>query len=82
MDFDDESINLVQTCGLCETICDQADIAEHECLQGYTQYITDPDTLYFYPLLDDGVTVIKNRVSNTNKKQTVTTQLHKKNTNN
>lgn len=42
---------LVQTCGLCEIICDKQDVPQHSCLEGYTQYITDPDTLYFYPLL-------------------------------
>ncbi|KYQ47656.1 hypothetical protein ALC60_13412, partial [Trachymyrmex zeteki] len=76
----DESLNLVQTCGLCEMICEQADIGKHACLKGYTQYITEPDTLYFYPLLDDGVTAVKNKVSNINKKQIVTRQSYKKNT--
>ncbi|XP_011056194.1 PREDICTED: uncharacterized protein LOC105147105 [Acromyrmex echinatior] len=80
MDSDNESLNLVQTCGLCEMICEQADIGKHACLKGYTQYITEPDTLYFYPLLDDGVTVIKSRVSSIDKKQIITVQLRKKNT--
>jgi len=41
-------------------ICEQADIGKHACLKGYTQYITEPDTLYFYPLLGklDPITVI------------------------
>ncbi|XP_018354310.1 PREDICTED: uncharacterized protein LOC108755666 [Trachymyrmex septentrionalis] len=80
MDSDNESLNLVQTCGLCEMICEQAEIGKHACLKGYTQYITEPDTLYFYPLLDDGVTVIKSRVSSIDKKQIITVQLPKKNT--
>ncbi|KYN06217.1 hypothetical protein ALC62_02809, partial [Cyphomyrmex costatus] len=48
----------VQTCGLCETICDEDEVPTHECLQGYSNFITD-DNLYFYPLLEDGKTIVK-----------------------
>ncbi|XP_071649498.1 uncharacterized protein [Temnothorax longispinosus] len=44
----------VQTCGLCETICDADYINQHECLQGYPNYYTDPNTYYFYPMCEDG----------------------------
>lgn len=45
-----EDCELVQTCGVCEEICDQKDIKTHGCLEGYNSYTVDPNTLYFYPL--------------------------------
>lgn len=50
---------LVQTCGVCEKICDQKDINTHGCLEGYNSYTVDPNTLYFYPLADDGITIVR-----------------------
>ncbi|KYN07826.1 hypothetical protein ALC62_01199, partial [Cyphomyrmex costatus] len=50
--------NYVQTCGLCETICNLNNVATHDCLRGYFNYTTD-ENLYFYPLLDDGVTIVR-----------------------
>jgi len=40
----------VQTCGVCEKICNLADVSNHECLKGY-EYFVDDETRYFYPLL-------------------------------
>ncbi|XP_071577207.1 uncharacterized protein [Temnothorax nylanderi] len=57
MEHDD--CELVQTCGVCEQICNQKDIAEHSCLEGYSSYAVDPNTLYFYPLADDGTTIVR-----------------------
>ncbi|XP_018407148.1 PREDICTED: uncharacterized protein LOC108783153 [Cyphomyrmex costatus] len=54
----DNKMYCVQTCGLCETICDEDEVPTHECLQGYSNFITD-DNLYFYPLLEDGKTIVK-----------------------
>lgn len=45
-----QSESYVQTCGLCETICNEDEISTHECLEGYDNYITDKN-LYFYSLL-------------------------------
>ncbi|XP_028046932.2 uncharacterized protein LOC114254575 [Monomorium pharaonis] len=48
----------VQTCGLCETICNEDEVSRHKCLEGYSNFITDKN-LYFYPVLDNGVTVVR-----------------------
>ncbi|XP_067207213.1 uncharacterized protein [Linepithema humile] len=50
---------LVQTCGMCEEIINQKDVITHGCLEGYSSYTVDPNTFYFYPLADDGVTIIR-----------------------
>ncbi|XP_067213961.1 uncharacterized protein [Linepithema humile] len=50
---------LVQTCGMCEEIINQKDIITHGCLEGYSSYTVDPNTFYFYPLADNGVTIIR-----------------------
>ncbi|TGZ53999.1 Uncharacterized protein DBV15_12250 [Temnothorax longispinosus] len=31
----------------------------HGCLEGYSSYAVDPNTLYFYPLADDGTTIVR-----------------------
>jgi len=41
---------MVQTCGVCETICYLTEISNHKCLEGYECYV-DEATRYFYPLL-------------------------------
>ncbi|KYN06576.1 hypothetical protein ALC62_02471, partial [Cyphomyrmex costatus] len=45
-----QNFEFVQTCGVCEQICNEANIKDHDCLHGYSSYIVDPKTLYFYPL--------------------------------
>ncbi|KYN05957.1 hypothetical protein ALC62_03103 [Cyphomyrmex costatus] len=49
---------MVQTCGVCETICNVADVSNHKCLEGYGCHI-DEATYYFYPLLEDGKTCLR-----------------------
>jgi len=41
---------MVQTCGVCETICYLTEISNHKCLEGYECNV-DEATRYFYPLL-------------------------------
>ncbi|XP_018401690.1 PREDICTED: uncharacterized protein LOC108778878 [Cyphomyrmex costatus] len=66
MEFGDENFEFVQTCGVCEQICNEANIKDHDCLDGYSSYIVNPKTLYFYPLADDGVTIVRrSNVNNT-----------------
>ncbi|XP_018374082.1 PREDICTED: uncharacterized protein LOC108768220 [Trachymyrmex cornetzi] len=54
MEFGDENYEFVQICGVCEQICNEPNIKDHDCLHGYSSYIVDPTTLYFYPLADQG----------------------------
>ncbi|XP_029176606.1 LOW QUALITY PROTEIN: uncharacterized protein LOC114944729 [Nylanderia fulva] len=54
----DIEMSRVQTCGLCEIICNEDEVPSHECLQGYSNFITD-NNLYFYPVLDDGETIVR-----------------------
>ncbi|XP_011883631.1 PREDICTED: uncharacterized protein LOC105570794 [Vollenhovia emeryi] len=55
---DQEQINVVYTCGCCEEICEAEEYLKHKCLEGYNQCWMEKSTNYFYPLLDDGVTII------------------------
>ncbi|XP_039302903.1 uncharacterized protein LOC120357150 isoform X2 [Solenopsis invicta] len=40
-------INIVATCGLCETICDMNEVGNHMCLQGFDKCHLDKNN-YFY----------------------------------
>ncbi|XP_077262616.1 uncharacterized protein LOC143897674 isoform X2 [Temnothorax americanus] len=55
---ENEEIAMVQTCGVCETICNVADVDGHACLEGFGCYV-DEATRYFYPLLNDGKTCLR-----------------------
>ncbi|KAJ8941106.1 hypothetical protein NQ318_019111 [Aromia moschata] len=54
MDLDE--IKVVYTCGLCEVIVDE--ITDHPCTEGYRHIYID-NNHYFYPVLDDGKTIIR-----------------------
>ncbi|XP_077260523.1 uncharacterized protein LOC143896501 [Temnothorax americanus] len=54
--MEEDDCRIVHTCGVCEEICD-GDFKNHPCLEGYNNYFIDENTLYFYPVLDDGVTI-------------------------
>ncbi|XP_077255201.1 uncharacterized protein LOC143893551 isoform X1 [Temnothorax americanus] len=51
-----EQIRVVYTCGLCEEICEK--IPGHPCLEGYTRLYIDQNH-YFYPMLDDGKSIVR-----------------------
>ncbi|XP_044021140.1 uncharacterized protein LOC122861044 [Aphidius gifuensis] len=46
------------TCGLCNGEFDKALINQHTCLQGYSQLWINQKNNFFYPLLDDNITVV------------------------
>ncbi|KAJ8954665.1 hypothetical protein NQ318_011355 [Aromia moschata] len=54
MDIDE--IKVVYTSGLCEVIVDE--ITDHPCTEGYGHIYID-NNHYFYPVLDDGKTIIR-----------------------
>ncbi|TGZ51407.1 Uncharacterized protein DBV15_12432, partial [Temnothorax longispinosus] len=54
-----DDYRIVHTCGVCEEICDGDDFKNHPCLEGYNNYFIDENTLYFYPVLEDGVTIVR-----------------------
>ncbi|KAJ8957430.1 hypothetical protein NQ318_004910, partial [Aromia moschata] len=49
-------ITVVYTCRLCEVIVDE--ITDHPCIEGYGHIYID-NNHYFYPVLDDGKTIIR-----------------------
>lgn len=55
MDFQ-EQIRIVYTCGMCEEICEE--IEGHHCIEGYNKMYIDGNN-YFYPMLDDGKTIVR-----------------------
>ncbi|XP_015189953.1 PREDICTED: uncharacterized protein LOC107073768, partial [Polistes dominula] len=48
-------MRVVFTWGICETICDE--YLNHECLKNYSDVHIDEN--YFFPLLDDKVTIVR-----------------------
>ncbi|KAJ8949477.1 hypothetical protein NQ318_005944 [Aromia moschata] len=51
-----DEIKVVYTCGQCEVIVDE--IMDHPCIEGYGHIYVD-NNHYFYPVLDDGKTIIR-----------------------
>lgn len=41
--------DVVNTCGLCESICREDEIPVHPCLKSFPAYYIDKNTRYFYP---------------------------------
>ncbi|KAJ8932172.1 hypothetical protein NQ318_004952 [Aromia moschata] len=54
MDLDE--IKVVYTCWQCEVIVDE--ITDNPCIEGYGHIYVD-NNHYFYPVLDDGKTIIR-----------------------
>ncbi|KYQ49237.1 hypothetical protein ALC60_11694 [Trachymyrmex zeteki] len=46
--------DVVNTCGLCESICREDEIPVHPCLKSFPAYYIDKNTRYFYPQYEDG----------------------------
>ncbi|XP_077275776.1 uncharacterized protein LOC143904752 [Temnothorax americanus] len=63
-----EQIRVVYTCGLCEEICEK--IPGHPCLEGYTRLYIDQNH-YFYPMLDDGKSIVRRSMMPGNKEAIV-----------
>ncbi|XP_071574844.1 uncharacterized protein [Temnothorax nylanderi] len=66
--MEEDDCRIVHTCGVCEEICDGDDFKNHPCLEGYNKYFIDENTLYFYPVLDDGVTIVRRSQINNQEK--------------
>ncbi|XP_036147003.1 uncharacterized protein LOC118647022 isoform X2 [Monomorium pharaonis] len=64
----EDDFRIVHTCGICEEICEVENFKSHSCLEGYNNYMIDENTLYFYPVLDDGTTIIRRSEINNQEK--------------
>ncbi|XP_011166303.1 uncharacterized protein LOC105200446 isoform X2 [Solenopsis invicta] len=59
---------IVHTCGICEEICEAENLKNHSCLEGYNNYLINENTIYFYPVLDNGTAIIRRSAINNEKK--------------
>ncbi|KMQ89596.1 histone H3 [Lasius niger] len=44
----------VNTCGVCETIVIETEIADHSCVAGFSNIFINYDSKYFYPQCENG----------------------------
>lgn len=50
--FNFQEANFVYTCGACERSCyGDNGVLSHSCLEGYSNYLVDDNSYYFYPML-------------------------------
>ncbi|XP_024876519.1 uncharacterized protein LOC112457599 isoform X1 [Temnothorax curvispinosus] len=56
MDSFDVSSNqfLVNTCGVCETIVNETEMAQHSCVAGFPTIFINNESRYFYPQCENG----------------------------
>ncbi|CAG5071965.1 Protein of unknown function, partial [Cotesia congregata] len=70
---DVREISQVYVCGICEEICNS--YLDHKCLKKYKNHHID-ENHYCYPLLEDGVTLIRRALLENGREELITEKIY------